>query len=193
MDLEQRIDAIESAYEFMFAYAAQGRQSDQGGGAASDLRDYLRRMESALDGLGEVVTEATREALGETQTFQAPWHARLGQYVPPGYSVVGESHAEGDPGRLMATGDIAGWRDIGGGQYTRMTPERTVTETVAGTEPAAVEGLLRTDPGFREAVSHAFIPSAPTFQRNPLLEALMGQRFARMGQSLLGDLLQRRF
>ena len=130
---------------------------------------------------------------GETQTFQAPWHARLGQYVPPGYSVVGESHAEGDPGRLMATGDIAGWRDIGGGQYTRMTPERTVTETVAGTEPAAVEGLLRTDPGFREAVSHAFIPSAPTFQRNPLLEALMGQRFARMGQSLLGDLLQRRF
>lgn len=71
MDLEQRIDAIESAYEFMFAYAAQGRQSDQGGGAASDLRDYLRKMESALDGLGAVVKEATREALGDTQACQA--------------------------------------------------------------------------------------------------------------------------
>lgn len=71
MDLEQRIDAIESAYEFMFAYAAQGRQSDQGQGAASDLRDYLRKMESALDGLGKVVAEATREAVGDTQTCQA--------------------------------------------------------------------------------------------------------------------------
>lgn len=71
MDLDQRIDAIESAYEFMFAYAAQGRQSDQGGGAASDLRDYLRKMESALDGLGEAVAEATREALGDTQAWQA--------------------------------------------------------------------------------------------------------------------------
>ncbi len=67
MDLEQRIDAIESAYEFMFAYAAQGRQTDRGGGAASDLRDYLRRMENALEGLGEVVAAATREALGDTQ------------------------------------------------------------------------------------------------------------------------------
>lgn len=71
MDLEQRIDAIESAYEFMFAYAAQGRQSDQGEGAASDLRDYLRRMETALDGLGDVVGETTREVLGDTQAYQA--------------------------------------------------------------------------------------------------------------------------
>ena len=71
MDLDQRIDAIESAYEFMFAYAAQGRQSDQGAGAASDLRDYLRKMESALDGLGEVIAEAAAEMLGDTQACQA--------------------------------------------------------------------------------------------------------------------------
>ena len=71
MDLEQRIDAIESAYEFMFAYAAQGRQSDQGGGAASDLRDYLRKMESALDGLGDVVAKATQATLGDTEAYQA--------------------------------------------------------------------------------------------------------------------------
>jgi len=70
MDLDQRIDAIESAYEFMFAYAAQGRQSDRGDGAASDLRDYLRKMESALDGLGDVVAKATREAFEDAQAFQ---------------------------------------------------------------------------------------------------------------------------
>jgi hypothetical protein len=63
-DLDRRIDAIESAYEFMLAYAAQGRQSDQGGGAASDLRSYLRAMENALDGLGEVV-QARAKGLGE--------------------------------------------------------------------------------------------------------------------------------
>lgn len=71
MDLEQRIDAIESAYEFMFAYAAQGRQSDHGGGAASDLRDYLRNMETALDGLGDAVAQAMQETLGDTGAYRA--------------------------------------------------------------------------------------------------------------------------
>ena len=55
MTLDERIDAIESAYEFMLAYAAQGRMSDKGSGAASELRDYLRRMEDALDGLGNTI------------------------------------------------------------------------------------------------------------------------------------------
>jgi len=65
MDLDQRIDAIESAYEFMLAYAAQGRQSDQGGGAASELRDYLRRMEAALDGLGAELAARVAAVYGE--------------------------------------------------------------------------------------------------------------------------------
>ena len=71
MDLDQRIDAVESAYEFMLAYAAQGRQSDQGSGAASDLRDFLRKMETALDGLGEAVAGAAGDALGDTRSCQA--------------------------------------------------------------------------------------------------------------------------
>jgi hypothetical protein len=57
MNLDERIDAIEAGYEFMLAYAAQGRVSDKGGGAASELRDYLRRMETALDGLGKTIAE----------------------------------------------------------------------------------------------------------------------------------------
>ncbi len=64
MDLDQRIDAVESAYEFMLAYAAQGRQTDQGGGAASELRDYLRKMEVALEGLGEAIAKRIGESGG---------------------------------------------------------------------------------------------------------------------------------
>ena len=55
-DLDTRIDAIESGYEFMLAYAAQGRESDRGAtGSASELRDFLAAMERALEGLGDVV------------------------------------------------------------------------------------------------------------------------------------------
>lgn len=57
MNLDERIDAIEAGYEFMLAYAAQGRVSDKGGGVASELRDYLSRMETALDGLGKAIAE----------------------------------------------------------------------------------------------------------------------------------------
>ena len=54
--LDKRIDAIESGYEFMLAYAAQGRDTDRGAsGAASELRDFLDAMERALDGLGATV------------------------------------------------------------------------------------------------------------------------------------------
>ena len=54
-DLRQRIEAIETGYEFMLAYAAQGRQTDQGGGSGSKLREHLNAMVAALDGLGEAV------------------------------------------------------------------------------------------------------------------------------------------
>jgi hypothetical protein len=50
--LRDRIDAIEEGYEFLLAYAAQGRQTDQGSG--QDVRTYLTRMDEAMEGLGEV-------------------------------------------------------------------------------------------------------------------------------------------
>lgn len=71
MGLEDRIDAIESAYEFMLAYAAQGRQTDRGGGAASELRDYLRKMELGLDGLGSEVARVLRHAEGSADDYRA--------------------------------------------------------------------------------------------------------------------------
>jgi len=54
-------DIVEESYEFMLAYAAQGRKHEQvEGGGESQIRTHLRRMEAALaeceaaigDGLG---------------------------------------------------------------------------------------------------------------------------------------------
>ena len=42
--LAQRIDVIERGYEYLLAYAAQGRQHDAG----TELRDTLQRMHVAL-------------------------------------------------------------------------------------------------------------------------------------------------
>lgn len=50
--LTDRIDAIESGYEFMLAYAAQGRDGTEGG-PGDEIRDYLHRAVVALDGLPE--------------------------------------------------------------------------------------------------------------------------------------------
>jgi hypothetical protein len=43
--LPDAIDAIEEAYEFMLAYAAQGRAREEGG---EDIREHLQRAEAGL-------------------------------------------------------------------------------------------------------------------------------------------------
>jgi hypothetical protein len=48
----ERIDAVEEAYEYCLAYAAQGRRGDEGG-AAAEVRRFLGRAQAALDGLVE--------------------------------------------------------------------------------------------------------------------------------------------
>ena len=62
-DVKARIDAIEEAYEYFLAYAAQGLSTDQGAKSGAPLRDLLRKLEQALDGLADrfrevVATEA---------------------------------------------------------------------------------------------------------------------------------------
>jgi hypothetical protein len=54
-DLNQRIEAIETGYEFMLAYAAQGRDTDKGAAAGRNVREYLDKMVAALDGLAGVI------------------------------------------------------------------------------------------------------------------------------------------
>jgi ABC-type transporter Mla subunit MlaD len=59
--LAERIDAIESAYEFMLAYAAQGRRGTEGG-PSDEVRGYLERFMAALDEIGAACAAAIGEA-----------------------------------------------------------------------------------------------------------------------------------
>jgi len=52
-EFDRRCDAIEEAYEFLLAYAAQGAAGDAGSG--SQVREFLGRAAAALTGLGDVV------------------------------------------------------------------------------------------------------------------------------------------
>jgi len=47
-DLAQRCEAIERAYEFMLAYAAQGLSGDAGSQSGGELRELLSRAAAAL-------------------------------------------------------------------------------------------------------------------------------------------------
>jgi hypothetical protein len=55
-----QIEAIESAYEFMLAYAAQGRESDKGAAGGSDIRATLESLAKAL---GVLQGDAVRNSL----------------------------------------------------------------------------------------------------------------------------------
>ena len=54
--LASRCNAIEEAYEFMLAYAAQGLPSDEGSASGSQIREFLRRCDAALTDLGNAIT-----------------------------------------------------------------------------------------------------------------------------------------
>ena len=53
-ELTRRIDVIERGYEYLLAYAAQGRQNDTG----SEARQTLQNMFGALEGLGDLLAAA---------------------------------------------------------------------------------------------------------------------------------------
>ncbi len=49
--ISDRIEAIEAAYEFMLAYAAQGRDGTEEG-SGSEVRQFLTDLDVALEGIG---------------------------------------------------------------------------------------------------------------------------------------------
>jgi hypothetical protein len=53
----ERIEVIEQAYEFMLAYAAQGRTEEDGG----SIREFLNRAAAALDGLAAALGAGLRD------------------------------------------------------------------------------------------------------------------------------------
>jgi len=76
-ELRKRIDAIESGYEFLLAYAAQGRATDKGGGTASRVREHLEAMQQALEGLGNVVRGVAASDPHDAATIGAPFFEAL--------------------------------------------------------------------------------------------------------------------
>jgi len=57
-EVRARIDAIEEAYEFFLAYAAQGASGDAASKSGGQLRHFLGKMEEALSGLDDSVRRA---------------------------------------------------------------------------------------------------------------------------------------
>ena len=56
-----RCDSIEEAYEFMLAYAAQGLPNEAGSVSGSQIRDFLRKCDAALSGLGDALRNCVRQ------------------------------------------------------------------------------------------------------------------------------------
>jgi len=61
MTIAEAIDAIEETYEFMLAYAAQGRRGEDEEDPGSGIRERLTRAEAALG----VVASATVEVIAK--------------------------------------------------------------------------------------------------------------------------------
>jgi hypothetical protein len=55
-ELSRRIDIIERGYEYLLAFAAQGRRSEAG----SEVRETLLGMHDALDGLDRILTATVK-------------------------------------------------------------------------------------------------------------------------------------
>lgn len=58
-----RCNTLEECYELMLAYAARGLPSDEGSDPGLHIRDVLRRLARATDGLAESCELAAREGL----------------------------------------------------------------------------------------------------------------------------------
>ncbi|MBM3505582.1 MAG: hypothetical protein FJX65_17160 [Alphaproteobacteria bacterium] len=75
MTLSEAIDAIEEAYEFMLAYAAQGRDSDASRDGKSAIRQQLESAEAALAALPGLLADAAARFNGvqgeATRAFSA--------------------------------------------------------------------------------------------------------------------------
>jgi hypothetical protein len=65
--LAERIEAVEQAYEFMLAYAAQGREDDGGG----SVRQFLERAAAALEGLAAAAAASPHLDATTRQAFAA--------------------------------------------------------------------------------------------------------------------------
>lgn len=83
-ELSERVDVIERGYEYLLAYAAQGRQDDAG----SEVRDTLTKMHAALAGLAEGLAARLAEDLAggsaeESREALLKAHPDAAEAAPP--------------------------------------------------------------------------------------------------------------
>lgn len=58
MSVDEHIEAIESGYEYLLAYAAQGKEADAAaGGPPSEVRQTLQKMADAATGIEALLNE----------------------------------------------------------------------------------------------------------------------------------------
>lgn len=72
-ELAQRIETIEAGYEYLLAYAAQGRQDETG----SDVRRMLSAMRDAMHELGPLVAQRAGERSAAAATEAAAFLAAV--------------------------------------------------------------------------------------------------------------------
>lgn len=58
--LHEFIEVVEAGYEFLLAYAAQGRESD-GGAGGSEVRTTLTKMAEAAAGISKILANNEAE------------------------------------------------------------------------------------------------------------------------------------
>jgi len=72
-ELQARINSIEESYEFFLAYAAQGVSGSDAAAASGQARDFLDRMEHALESLADlfshVVEQSGQDDLDKYRSF----------------------------------------------------------------------------------------------------------------------------
>jgi hypothetical protein len=59
-DIRARVEALEEAYEFFLAYAAQGVADDRASKSGGQLRSSLARATEAVDGIGACFRELVK-------------------------------------------------------------------------------------------------------------------------------------
>ncbi|ANO50411.1 hypothetical protein [Woeseia oceani] len=59
--LNDQIDVVESGYEFLLAYAAQGRDTDEGESAPSEVRTILTGMSEAAANICEQLADSSHD------------------------------------------------------------------------------------------------------------------------------------
>lgn len=70
-ELTRRVEAIEEAYEFFLAYAAQGVSGDRESKSGGQLREYLARMVHALTDLAEGFRAVIIDERGDSAAYDA--------------------------------------------------------------------------------------------------------------------------